>query len=160
LGAQWAKFVGELQVEQPSRGLLICEGASDVGADLGDEVGSESEGGVVPLDGAFDTKGVDMWRGAGTGASPAAEEVGVVGAVAVGGVLDRQSLGDPSLVAATAEQGAFEVVVMHPAAFLGGRAGRCDGLDAVEQVWVDEGVVASVELLAVVAVARSSTRVW
>jgi hypothetical protein len=52
-------------------------------------------------------------------------------------VLDDHPLGDAALVAAPAEQGAFEVVVVNSTALVSGGAGVGDGLNAVEQVRAD-----------------------
>jgi hypothetical protein len=53
------------------------------------------------------------------------------------GVLDDHPSGGACLVALSAVEGAFEVVVVYPPPFPGGGAGVEDGLDAVEEVLVE-----------------------
>jgi hypothetical protein len=139
-------FAGELLAEESCCCLLVCDGFGDVGADVGDEAGVEPDGGVVVFDGVLDTDGVDVRGGAGAVLFVAAEEVGVLAASGVDGVLEDQALGDAGLMAAAAEQRTFEVVMVNAATFPGGGAGGDDVLDALEEVFVDEGFVASLEV--------------
>jgi hypothetical protein len=64
--------------------------------------------------------------------------VGVLVAAVGDGVLDDQPSDCACQVAVFAAQGAFEVVVVHLSPFPGGGAGVEDGLDAVEQMLVNE----------------------
>ena len=66
-------------------------------------------------------------------------------------MLDDHPLGDPGLLAAAAEQGTFEVVVVDAAAFLGGGVGLDDVLDALEEIVTDESLVASHDLFVLVS---------
>ncbi|HEX3786131.1 MAG TPA: hypothetical protein VHX38_41315 [Pseudonocardiaceae bacterium] len=150
-GVQGSEFALELPVEEPGGCLFVRDGRADVGTDLGDEIWGEPDRRVVLLDGFLDPEHVDVRRGAGAVLRVAAEEVGVLVASGVDGVLDDQPLGDAASITVAAEQRAFEVVVVDAAAFLGGRATLGDGLDAVEQFLVDQGFVPPLELFAVVA---------
>jgi hypothetical protein len=137
-------------VEEPGGGFFVLKRGGDVGTDVGDEVGAEPNGGVVRFDGVLDADDVDVRGGAGAVLLVAAEEVGVFAASGIDGVLDDQALSDPGLITAATEQGPFQVMVVHATTFSGGRARVDDELDALEEVDVDEGLVASFDLLAVV----------
>nr|WP_245922014.1 MULTISPECIES: hypothetical protein [Nocardia] len=120
-------------------------------ADFGDELGAEAHGRVVGFHGVLDQRDVDVGGVAGAVLSVAAEEVRVFGATSVEGVLDDHAGGAAcGSVAALAEQGAFEVVGVFASAFPGGAACVEDVLDAVEEVFVDEGFVAAFDLFTVV----------
>nr|WP_264766399.1 hypothetical protein [Nocardia macrotermitis] len=106
-------------VQEPFGGVLFLDYASDVGADFEDELRAEPDGGVVGLHGVLDEGDVHVWRVAGAVLFVAAEEVGVLGASAVDGVLEDHALGDAASFAALAEQGSLQVVVVHSSAFLG-----------------------------------------
>ncbi|HUY44600.1 MAG TPA: hypothetical protein VMV92_02575 [Streptosporangiaceae bacterium] len=121
-----------------------------MGTDVGNEARAEPDQRVVVLDRHLDPDDVDVWCRAAAVLLVAAEEVGVLGAARVDGVLDDQPLGDAGLLAPAAKERALEVVVVDPAALPGSRAGLDDVLDALEEVLVDERLVPSVDLLAFV----------
>ncbi|MEC3979049.1 hypothetical protein [Amycolatopsis sp. H20-H5] len=101
-----------------------------------------AHGGVVALDGVFRDGDVRVWSWAGALLSVAAEEIGAFVAGAGDGVLDDQPSAVACLVAVSAVQGAFEVVVVYSSSLSGGGVGVEDGLDAVEQMRVDEAACA------------------
>jgi hypothetical protein len=109
-----------------------------------------ADGGVVALDGVFSDGDVDVWGWAVALLAVAAEEAGVFVAAAGDGVLDDHPSSGAGLVAVSAVQGAFEVVMVRPPPLSGGGAGVEDGLDAVEQELVDEWFVAPGKFFAAV----------
>ena len=101
-----------------------------------------ADGCGVALDGVFGDRDVHVWGCAVALLSVAAREVGVLVAAAGDGVLDDHPSAGACLVAMPAVQGALKVVVMYSSSLSGGCAGVEGGLDAVEQVLVDEWFVA------------------
>lgn len=91
-------------MKKPAGRFCVTDGAGHVGADVGDEAGIEPDGGVVLFDGILDPDDVDVRDRAGAVLLVAAEEVGVLAASGVHGVLDDQALRDAGLLAAAAEQ--------------------------------------------------------
>ncbi|MGA8115665.1 MAG: hypothetical protein WCA46_18555 [Actinocatenispora sp.] len=119
-------------------------------AHFSDEGLAEANRRVVPLYGVLDERDVDV-RGLARALLPAsAEEVRVLGALRVGGLLDDHSPLDALAPTAPAEERSFEVVVVHAAAFFCGRSGVEDLLDGVEEILVDEWLVPSLDFFAVV----------
>ncbi|WP_235038819.1 hypothetical protein [Kibdelosporangium aridum] len=78
----------ELSVEEPGCCLLIFERLGDVAANVGDEAGGKSDGGVVRLDGVLDMDDIDVRARTRAVLLVTAEEVGVLGAARVDGVLN------------------------------------------------------------------------
>ncbi|HEX7661632.1 MAG TPA: hypothetical protein VF444_19335 [Pseudonocardiaceae bacterium] len=144
-----SELAGELSVEQSSGCFFVFQCLGDVRADAGDELGAEPQGGVVSFDGFFDAQDVDVWGVTGAGLFVPAEEVGVLAAVPVDDVLDDHSSDPAGLLAASAEDAAFQVVVVDSAAFCRSGAGVQKLLDTVEQARVDERLVTALVLLAV-----------
>jgi hypothetical protein len=101
-----------LLVQQPLGGFLLVDDAGDVHADVGDEPGAEADRRVVGFDGILDVGDVDVGCLAGAVLLVAAEELGVLGAPPVDRVLNDHSLSDTYPLAAPAEHGALEVVVV------------------------------------------------
>jgi hypothetical protein len=91
-----------------------------VGSDVVREARSKADRLVVPLDSVLDEQEVDVGRLAGTGLGKAAEEVEVLVALRVDGALDGHASRSAGSVAAAAEQGALEVVVVHATTLLRG----------------------------------------
>ena len=149
-GVQGVQLGGELALEEAGGCFLVGQGGGDVLAEVVDELGAEPDGGVVGLDGVFDADDVDVRRGTGAPLLVAAEEVRVGGAAGVDGVLNDELLGDLLVAAASAEQAAFEVVVVADPAFLGLYPRFEEVLDAAEEVLLDQGFMASLELFALV----------
>ncbi|WUI92044.1 hypothetical protein OHB21_13010 [Nocardia puris] len=150
LGVECLQLGGQLLLEEPIGGLLSVDGFGDLVADAGDEVAAESDRRVVRLDGVFDECDVDVGRVAGALLFVAAEEVEVFVAVSVGCSLDDHPPDGSGPLAASAEQGSFEVVVVDSSAFVGVGAGFEDLLDVVEEVLVDQRLVSALHLLALV----------
>ncbi|XMG32300.1 hypothetical protein AMYBAR_001154 [Amycolatopsis bartoniae] len=103
-GVQRLQLGGGLFVEQSLGGFLLVDGAGDLGADGGDELGTEADRRVVVLHRVFDEGDVDVRGFAAAVLLVAAEEVGVFAASGVDGVLDDEPLGDARSLAAPTEQ--------------------------------------------------------
>ncbi|HEU5156161.1 MAG TPA: hypothetical protein VFU43_04135 [Streptosporangiaceae bacterium] len=103
-GVECSQFVGELSVEELGSSFFFVNDVGDVGADIIDERGAESDARVVGFDGVLDQDGVDVRGVASAGLLVAAEEVGVLAASGVDGVLEDQALGDPFALATAAEE--------------------------------------------------------
>nr|WP_236572197.1 hypothetical protein [Nocardiopsis sp. FR4] len=116
-----------------------------------DEGGCESHGGVVGFDRFLQTHHVDVWGAAAAGLVGDAEEVHVLGAVPVGGLLDdHAAVHAAGAMAVTAQERTLEVVVMLTSSFVSSRATVRDGLHPVEQLHVDQRLMPSRVLLALV----------
>lgn len=150
LGVEGLEFSGELLVQEPCSLLLVGDGLVDVGADLGDEARTESNACIVCLHRLLDERCADVCRCAGTIAATSTEEVDVLVTAGIDDWLHGQALGDPSLLAVSAEHRTLEVVVVDAAAFAGDGPGVEDVLDAVEELLVDERLVAPLDLLVLV----------
>ncbi|WP_245372805.1 hypothetical protein [Crossiella equi] len=79
-GVQRLQLGGELLVEQTLGGFLLVDGAGDLGADGGDELGAEADRRVVVFHRVFDEGDVDVRGFAAAVLLVAAEEVGVFAA--------------------------------------------------------------------------------
>ncbi|WP_231640631.1 hypothetical protein [Nocardiopsis sp. NRRL B-16309] len=116
-----------------------------------DEGGRESHGGVVGFDRLLQPRHIDVRRVAAAGLVGDTEEVGVLGAVPVGGLLDDHAAVYPAGAAAvTAQERALEVVVVLAPPLLGGRAAIRDGLHPIEQLHVHQRLMPPGVLLALV----------
>lgn len=74
-------------MEESCGGFLVGDSGADMSADVSDEVGGEPDGGVVGLDGILDADDVDVRCRAGAVLLVAAEEVGVLAASGVDGMI-------------------------------------------------------------------------
>ncbi|MGQ4271140.1 hypothetical protein [Nocardiopsis changdeensis] len=91
-----------------------------MGANLFDEGGREPHGGVVDFDCLLQAHHVDVRRVAVAGLVGDAEEVRVLGAVPVGGLLDdHAAIHTAGATAVATQERAFEVVVVLAPSFLG-----------------------------------------
>ncbi|MDH2389071.1 hypothetical protein QCN29_09760 [Streptomyces sp. HNM0663] len=136
-------------MQQLGRRFLLTDGLRQVSPYVGDELRAEANAGVVILDGFLQAADVDVRQLAGVAVASSAEEVGVDIAVAVLGVReDHAALGAAEVLATPAEQRTLEVVVVHPAPFVGHAARLKDALHPLEQLVVDEVLVPPLVLLA------------
>nr|WP_235022681.1 hypothetical protein [Amycolatopsis alkalitolerans] len=147
LGVEGVELRGELLVQQAGGGLLLAHDLRELRAGGGDEVRGELDGGVVLFDQVLDVGDAHVAAVARTVLPVAAEEVHVHLTAPVDRALNDYSSTAAGTVAASAEQAAFEVVVVDALAFLCGGAGGQDCLHLVEHLRCDERLVSPLVLL-------------
>ncbi|MDT0330897.1 hypothetical protein RM479_20955 [Nocardiopsis sp. DSM 44743] len=147
LRVQSGKLLGELLLQLPCCRFLLVDAFLHVGAYMVDEVWTKAETGVVLLDRFLQPLHIDIGRVTRMVLLAEAEEVHVFGAVAVGGFLNDHPLCDACSPTRTAEQRPFEVVVMYAPLFLGSGTGFDDVLHSIEQIYVYQCIVSSLDLL-------------
>ncbi|MFT4259477.1 MAG: hypothetical protein QM568_07625 [Microbacterium sp.] len=131
---------------------LVIDRGFHEGPDSSSELGSKRECLVVLLDGLFDAVDVGVRSVAGVVLYAAAEEVRVRRLrLAVDVHEDHAPVGVCFEAAAAAPDRPLQVVVVLASALAGVAAGVEELLDAVEELHVDEGFVASLVVLAFVA---------
>jgi hypothetical protein len=143
LPVQGRQFPGELVVQELAAGGALGEHGVHVGADLADERLWQSLGCPVGLDGVFDVLDGQVGQVAAAGAAGQAPEVAVGAAAAAGGLGVDQPAVATSRVAAGAPQAAFEVVVMDTSPFPGHAGGVQQGLNLLEDLGLDQRLVAA-----------------
>nr|WP_258062914.1 hypothetical protein [Rathayibacter sp. AY1C6] len=152
LRLELCELAQHLFAEQALRCFAVGESCLDALSDCGDELCAELDGLVVLLDSGFNSFRVGVGRIAEVVLCAAAEEVPVGASLSAGGSHDDHApVGLVLEPAAPAPDCPFEVVVVAASAFAGVAASVHELLYTVEGPFVDERLVATFEVLALIA---------
>ncbi|RFS84153.1 hypothetical protein D0T12_18530 [Actinomadura spongiicola] len=148
---QLPQLLAELLMQQPCRGFLTVDDLRQVRPHVRDERLVEPHRPVVLLDRPLHPAHVQIRQLTDMVIPPRTEEVAVDVAVAILRVLEDQAPSGAAVVlAGPTEQRPLEVVVVHPASFVG-HAARVDGLlHPLEQLLLDERLMPPPVLLTLV----------